>query len=209
MKLYSYILARDFGFAPNPFYGWCTLATCKSLYRLKAEIGDWIIGTGAKTNYNFAGRLMYAMCVEEACDFDTYWNDPRFAAKKPVLSGSLKQLYGDNIYHKEHGTWKQEDSHHSLDNGMPNVKNLAKDTKVDRVLLSKKFVYFGDSAPNIPGIFRPFGQTKEEICAKGQEPKILSESLALAFESWLNKFGKWGIHGLPLEFRKHRKSTEG
>src|SRR5712671_5339411 len=29
MRLYSYVVARDFGFAPNPFFGVCTLATCK------------------------------------------------------------------------------------------------------------------------------------------------------------------------------------
>ena len=44
MKLFSYILARDFGFAPNPFYSICSLATCKPIIRKKAQIGDWIIG---------------------------------------------------------------------------------------------------------------------------------------------------------------------
>lgn len=29
MTLYSYVVAHDFGFAPNPFDGLCTLATCK------------------------------------------------------------------------------------------------------------------------------------------------------------------------------------
>lgn len=28
-KGYSYVVARDFGFAPNPFNGFLTLATCK------------------------------------------------------------------------------------------------------------------------------------------------------------------------------------
>jgi len=80
MKLYSYIVARDFGFAPNPFYGCCTLATCKPRIRKSASIGDWVVGTGAKTKYNLAEHIIYAMKVDEVMDFDSYWKDPRFFA---------------------------------------------------------------------------------------------------------------------------------
>ena len=31
-KLYSYIVATDSGFSPNPFHGFCTLACCKPSY---------------------------------------------------------------------------------------------------------------------------------------------------------------------------------
>jgi hypothetical protein len=48
MVLHSYVVARDYGFAPNPFFGVCTLATCKPLIRRIAHIGDWIVGTGSK-----------------------------------------------------------------------------------------------------------------------------------------------------------------
>lgn len=44
LKLYSYVVARDFGFAPNPFHGYCTLATCKPDIRATASVGDWVIG---------------------------------------------------------------------------------------------------------------------------------------------------------------------
>lgn len=54
MKLYSYIVARDYGFAPNPFFGICTLATCKQKIRSAANVGDWVIGTGSK-DYNLDG----------------------------------------------------------------------------------------------------------------------------------------------------------
>lgn len=46
MTLYSYVVAHDFGFAPNPFDGLCTLATCKPDIRKKAAVGDYIVGTG-------------------------------------------------------------------------------------------------------------------------------------------------------------------
>ncbi|WP_225761747.1 hypothetical protein [Acinetobacter sp. Marseille-P8610] len=33
MKIFSYVVSRDFGFAPNPFFNFCTLATCKPKIR--------------------------------------------------------------------------------------------------------------------------------------------------------------------------------
>ena len=44
--LYVYIITRDFGFAPNPFHGRCTLATCKPGIRKSAKVGDWVLGVG-------------------------------------------------------------------------------------------------------------------------------------------------------------------
>ena len=46
--LFVYVIARDFGFAPNPFHGVCTLATCKPGIRRSAKVGDWILGVGGK-----------------------------------------------------------------------------------------------------------------------------------------------------------------
>jgi len=40
-ELHSYVVARDYGFAPNPFFGFCTLATCKPRLRSVAQVGDW------------------------------------------------------------------------------------------------------------------------------------------------------------------------
>jgi hypothetical protein len=206
MKLFSYVVARDYGFAPNPFYGWCTLATCKPRIRAAASVGDWVIGTGAKSNYGLAGHLIFAMRVDEICDFDAYWRDPRFSAKKPVLNGSLKQLYGDNIYHREGGRWKQEDSHHSREGGQINCHNVKRDTSANRVLISQRFVYFGENAPAIPKCFRPYRPTGEEICCLGQGHRVLSERLAQAFESWLEQLGEWGLQGMPLEFKNHKRA---
>lgn len=203
MRLYSYIVARDFGFAPNPFHGFCTLATCKPKIRAGASVGDWIIGTGAKTDYNFAGRLIYAMQVCEVLDFDGYWNDPRFLRKRPNLKGSLKVMYGDNIYHRDGKKWIQADSHHSLENGLPNESNIKTDTSVDRVLIATKFIYWGIAAPMIPRKFRSFGQIGEDICRNGRNHRVITGELATAFASWLEENGKWGFQGDPLEFSRH------
>jgi hypothetical protein len=205
MKLYSYIVARDYGFAPNPFYGFCTLATCKPKIRTGASVGDWIIGTGAKSRYDMAGSFIYAMQVGEVLDFDTYWNDPRFLAKRPDLRGSLKVMYGDNIYHRVGKRWIQVDSHHSLENGRPNKANITWDTGVDRVLVATKFVYWGASAPAIPKRFRSFRKTGEDICCKARGHRVFGGKLATAFVGWLEERGKWGVQGEPLEFAKHER----
>lgn len=208
MRLYSYIVARDYGFAPNPFHNYCTLATCKPKIRAAAAVGDWIVGTGAKTKYELAGHLIYAMKVSEVLDYDRYWSDPRFFCKRPVLNGSLKLLYGDNIYHRNGRRWVQVDSHHSLENGRPNPRNIARDTSVDRLLVSTKFVYWGRGAPESPRRFRPFRATGEDICCSGQGHRVMSEELAMAFEQWLESVDKWGVQGLPLEFDAHQRAAK-
>jgi hypothetical protein len=68
MRLFSYVVARDYGFAPNPFFGFCTLATCKPKIRAAAALGDWIVGTGSCA-YGLEGRLVYAMRVTEVLTF--------------------------------------------------------------------------------------------------------------------------------------------
>jgi hypothetical protein len=43
--LYSYIVRQDTGLAPNPFWGWCTLAVCTPNHQgSKAKRGDWVAG---------------------------------------------------------------------------------------------------------------------------------------------------------------------
>lgn len=154
VRLYSYVVAFDIGFAPNPFYGYCTLATCKQEIRVKAQIGDWIVGTGSKPA-GLADRLVYAMNVEEILTYDEYWNDLRFARKRPKLHGSIKQQYGDNIYHRNsRGEWVQVDSRHSQADGSPNLGHVARDTKANAVLISREFCYFGARGPVIPDQFR-------------------------------------------------------
>ena len=195
-KLYSYVVDRDYGFAPNPFHGICTLATCKPVIRRVAQVGDWIVGTGSAYR-NRIGYIVFAMRVSETVSFHHYWEDPRFRAKRPNLRGSLKQAFGDNIYHKELATdqWLQEDSHHCLDDGAPNPKNIAKDTQTDRILLGKEFIYWGGSGPKIPE-FHGY-----DICKKGPGHKSkFPEDVISCFIDWLCSFEERGFSGRPLRW---------
>lgn len=148
--LYIYVVDRDFGFAPNPFHGCCTLATCKPGIRKGARVGDWVMGVGG-VRLKSTGRCVYLMRVSEVSTFDEYWSDQRFELKKSLRNGSLVMMVGDNIYHHDEplGGWVQEDSHHSNTDGSPNMNNLQKDTSSANVLISSHFYYFGCSAPDV------------------------------------------------------------
>lgn len=148
--LYIYVMSRDFGFAPNPFHGFCTLATCKPGIRKSAQVSDWVMGVGGR-RLKATGKCIYLMKVTEIITFDEYWIDSRFMLKKPLRNGSSVMMVGDNIYHRNRATepWIQEDSHHSEPDGSPHNKNLVRDTSSINVLISTNFYYFGSHAPPI------------------------------------------------------------
>ena len=150
------------------------------------------------------GKLIFAMKVCEHLTFTQYWNDDRFKAKRPLLNGSLKQLYGDNIYCRRRNEWHQADSHHSKEDGILNPANLTRDTSVDRVLISTDFVYFGLNAPAIPTSLRSYGSAAEDVCHSRQGHRKVSPRLAQLALKWLTALDRWGVQGLPLEFPKHR-----
>ncbi len=82
MTLYCYVVARDYGFAPNPFFGVCTLATCKPKIRKRAQVGDWIVGMGSKV-HGSEGRLVFAMKVSATCTYDEYLGRPQISPEAP------------------------------------------------------------------------------------------------------------------------------
>lgn len=146
--LYSYAITRDFGFAPNPFHGLCTLATCKPDIRKSARVGDWVMGIGGINLNRVKRKCIFLMKVSEKISFQEYWDDRRFSLKKPSRNGSRVQMLGDNIYHRDtNNNWIQEDSHHSNPDGSINKENLDRDTgRCDQVLISDFFFYFGEGA---------------------------------------------------------------
>jgi len=62
MSVFSYIVTHDSGFAPNPFWGFCTLACCKPMIRKTAVRGDWIVELSPK---KLGNRLVFVMEVTE------------------------------------------------------------------------------------------------------------------------------------------------
>lgn len=202
MRLFTYVVARDFGFAPNPFGGACTLATCKPDIRRQAAVGDWVAGIASKAE-KATPSLIYAMRVDEAMTYEAYWADPRFAHKKPERSSSLRHAYGDNIYSRDAtGKWMQADSHHSLKDGSINPRNVTNDTQANRVLIGWKFAYWGVNAIPIPA----------DLCgAKGETVLIgigfrshFSNGFVQLFVEWFESLQEQGCTGEPTQWKKPR-----
>jgi len=200
-ELFTYVVLYDIGFAPNPYFGTCTLATCKPEIRKSASPGDWVAGIGSMQKGQ-QGHLVYAMRVEETLSFDEYWTDPRFASKKPNRVGSLKLRYGDNIYHRsaDESTWIQEDSRHSLEDGSPNMAHVKRDTSAPRVLASTSFAYYGADAIEIPEEFRDW-EGKDYFGSVRGFRRNFPDGLRTAFISWLESQSDVGIAGEPLDWQ--------
>lgn len=152
----TYRLDHDLGFAPNPFYGWCSLACCKSDIRKCAKLGDIVIGmagAGQRGLGRYHPQLIFWMCVDAAMTFDQYWDDPRFARKRPQIPGPKMRMVGDRTYRHEpnDADWSFEKSMHFVpDSAQLNGGHVVTDTKVDRVLLSQHYTYWGKSGPAVP-----------------------------------------------------------
>lgn len=201
-RIYSYVVRYDSGFAPNPFYGYCTLATCKPDIRRVAQVGHWIVGSASDDRtIKRGGHLVYAMRVAEAMSFDDYNLDARFRFKKPFRRGSRKQSCGDNIYFRKgpDSPWCQRDSFHSLKDGTPHPGHVARDTGVNRMLISDDFVYFGGTGPTFPDDLRD--SKGRPICKSGiGESRFDDPMLVNKFERWIRGFKVSGYQGPPHEW---------
>ena len=190
MKLYSYVIPRDYGFAPNPYFNYCTLATCKPLIRRCAQLGDWVAAFGAAGS-PVHEKLVVLMRVEETLSFDEYWEDERFRCKRPVFNKGVMHMYGDNIYHHVGEEWMQEFSHHSMPDGSINYVNLDRDTQTDRVLISQDYYYFGNNAIDMPQRF-------ETLIRKGRNHIVCKDEAVINnFISYIRETCDRRIYGIP------------
>lgn len=203
MSLFSYVVARDYGFAPNPFYGLCTLATCKPAIRRVAAVGDWIVGISSRADRKKPG-VVYVMRVDRAITFEEYWADEAYQFKKANLCGSVKQAFGDNIYRRStvNGRWIQAPSHHSHKDGQPNQRNIDNDTQTNRVLIGARFVYWGSEAPDIPARFLNFDGMSLDV-GRGYKSHF-SKGFEDAFVAWFDSLALHGYVGAPYRWVRPR-----
>lgn len=200
-----YVVARDFGFAPNPFHGYCTLATCKPRIRNKAEVNDWVIGMGG-SRLKATGRCIYAMCIAEKVTFNEYWTNPKYFDKKPIRNGSRKMMVGDNIYYLDtaRNTWCQADSHHSNDDGSVNLQNLSTDTKSNKILISRHFFYFGKEAPLVSAdLLDAIGYKKNP-----RDYRVFEDRIAGGLIEWLHNSFRGSLNQViedPFDFHQSEK----
>lgn len=167
-RLFSYVVHHDYGTAPNPYGGYCTLALCKfgspgwpNVVELAQE-GDWVAGTSGvgPDSAKEHGKLIYAMRVDEKLTLAQYARDPRFAGRAD------------------------------------NLPELARRT--DRfVLVSRHFFYFGARAIDLKAmparhLGRPFEKRGPGFRYKDFTPEFVAD-----FARWLERTYRKGIHGEP------------
>lgn len=163
-RLYSYKMARDTGFAPNPYFGVLTLATCKENLRRIIQPDNWIAGWTSKSLKKYSTdigkeRLVYLAKVSKKLTYAEYWE--HYKEKRPVLTNpDDKAYYGDNIYEPATGgvpNPQQPDTfilHPNSSNKTEEKK--AKDLSGEYVLVCEEFYYFGaKESLEIPAEIRP------------------------------------------------------
>lgn len=200
MKIYSYVLKYDDGFAPNPFHGYLTLVTCKPDIRKAANVGDYVIGTGSAGRGD-QGNLMYIMEVTEVISMEDYGNDPRFKKKIPNMEGVDLAQSGDNIYiFSQNGEVRQRNSLHSHDDGTENERHKKKDLRGKNALISNNFIYFGENSVEIPSKFNKVIQSRRgyKILKETEFPEF-SDFIAWAYNQRKNNLQ---FMGAPAGWKK-------
>lgn len=188
MRLYSYILRNDSGFAPNPFGRFCTLACCKPAIRRTACPGDLVLGLTPK---HLGYRLSYAMYVKEVMPFASYWNDPRFKGKRPDRSCAFRSnRMGDNCYEPiGPDEFRQHPCAHSNKDGSEDLGKKEWDLRGKKVLVGGRYWYFGKESLDLPPQF--------EFLEVGRGHRTqFSEDQIKAIVGFLDQVPV-GVHGAP------------
>lgn len=197
MKIYSYVVRYDDGAAPNPFWGFCTLAICKPVIRCVAEVGDWVIGTGSKENVG-NNKLIYAMKITEKMRLEDYGRDKRFKKKIPVGREGIRSL-GDNIYYRDKQNIIRQRFPSVHSDGCEKKETKSHDLSGKHVLISESgnFHYFGRRALIIP-------KSLLYLVKKGSAHKCnFPKDIINDFLQWIQK-KKTGINGYPYGFSLKR-----
>lgn len=194
MNLFSYIVKSDSGFAPNPFWGYCTLSCCKPAIRRVADIGDFVVGLTPKAKGH---KIVYVMRITDKLTFAEYWKHQAHRQKRPRINGNCKSQCGDNIYRPlSGGHFQQVPSHHSNADGSENEKNKKRDLSGKYVLLSDDFVYFGSDAKPLPRKLHRLIVGRGHRCISSEE----ADQLIQAFSQFFADLRPKGRQGTPFQW---------
>jgi hypothetical protein len=193
LRLFSYKMTHDTGFAPNPFWGELTLATCKPQIRLSKDKGDWIAGftSGDLCGDPVGGeKLVFLMKVEDKLTIAQYFSSPRYRNKIPDPANPLRVWRaGDNIYRP----LSSDGSFEQLPSQDHDCGNMKSDLSGEFVLTSTEFFYFGGEAIMIPKEVRPEVPTGQS----GYGRRTHDEELARQFIEYLFKDFRLGVQAAP------------
>lgn len=186
--LYCYKMTHDTGFAPNPYHGILTLATCKPTIRRCAQEGYWISGwtsntvQGKNQKFNLKGepqKLIYLALVSKKHSIADYW------VKYPQKRSKGLTDSGDNIYEPlADGGFKQHDNGggHGPDNKEHDLSGLS-------VLVCEEFYYFG--------VEQALPVDKDFVVPRCKKIP-LDDDRALGIINYVKNHFKPGINSVPL-----------
>ena len=155
--LYSYKMSHDDGFAPNPYFGVLTLATCMSKMRQNTKVGNWIAGwTSRKTATSTPPgeeRLIYLAKVTDKIPVAEYWD--KFPMKRPS-NADEKSTHGDNIYCPDSSSPDGLRLVESVYRRPTDTVKIGKDLNGGFVLICEEYYFFGADSPlEVPHKARP------------------------------------------------------
>ena len=159
MRLFAYKMTHDTGFAPNPFWGYLTLATCKPRIREHKRPGDWVAGFTSKSlcgDRVGEERLVFLMQVEEKMALADYFHDRRFQSRIPRDQPAARVYRsGDNIYRPLVPDACDAREFKQLPNRQHGSDQKDHDLKGRNALIASRFVYFGSDPLAVPPEVRP------------------------------------------------------
>ncbi len=146
MRLYSYVMTDDTGFAPNTDHGFLTLACCKPGIRKGAERGNWVLGVCGKGLANKKlcpgpYHIVFLAEVYNVVTFEEYWNNDQYKKKNPNPCFPN----GDNLYGKRGRHTPVKRLAHSIHH--QKAEEQKRDLNGINVLIAKRFCYFGNKGP--------------------------------------------------------------
>lgn len=172
MNVWSYVITTDSGAAPNFDPPAATLAICKPRIRRNAQEGELVIAFNGRTLSSEPHSVRWAGIVSKVLWLADYWNDPRFARKKPSHSSTP-----DNIYRHEGGYWIQES------NNIHNFNDLSRDCGGQNALVFDQYWYLGASDEPLE---QEFGLRVASSCRRTEPKSIISHGQWMELEGWLS-----------------------
>lgn len=225
MKIYSYIMTDDTGFAPNPFGGVCTLACCKPEIRRLADKGDMVIGIRGRKLFNKIAaqqnihhindkdifKIIYIMTVSDKKPFQDYFKDSRFKSKIPSKVNNVSKC-GDNIYKPQEQIKSLEDfiqlpsTHSNDDLEDKDTKNHdlgGVQLKNNNVLIADNYYYFGSSAIDTNAIDFLYKYPSGHLLSRKHKVTGNPDDIVKVLAFIKAKTIKKGILGKPHEWQQN------
>lgn len=148
-RLFTYNIRHDTGYAPNPFFGVCTLNTCKPQIRREANEGDWIVALKRD-------RVVCVMRITKKMTMAEYWHYcvrhlPEKIPPQTDRNGDPRRLVGDCQYDFSSGNAQILQGRHK-------PGQVQTDLSGKNALLSEHFVYFGNLEMRLPRELVPIAQ---------------------------------------------------